>query len=97
MYTLAEILCILNNKEMLEDRAAYSGNFSLIDSIIDAERIVKKAGLTERQEILFNMYVRTDLTLAKVGELVGITHQGVADSINQSKKKIQKVIEEEEV
>lgn len=93
-YTLESILYIIRNKESLMSEAEM-GSIDLIGMILDAEDILVKANLTKRQLEIFTLYYRADHTLATVGEQLGITHQAVADAINQSKKKIQRVLEED--
>lgn len=93
MYNVDAILYAITYKESLEDRAATTGNYSLLSVVVDAEAIIKQAGFTARQQDIFNMYYIDDYTLVTIASKLGISYQGVADCLSQCKKKIQKVLD----
>lgn len=92
-YTVSEILFAIKNKSTLEDRAAITGCYDILDVVVDADRIVNNCGLTDRQRQIFNMYYVQDFTLAMIGNALEISHQGVADALAQCRRKIKRYIE----
>ncbi len=92
-YNIDDILFAITNSTTYEDTASLSGEYSWLDIVIDAKSIVEKAGLTKRQQQIFNMYYVDDLTLIVIGKKLGVSHQGVYDALKQSKVKIQRVLD----
>lgn len=94
-YTLKEVLFAVRHKPELLDRAAETGNFDLVDTVVDAEYIINHCGLTARQMDFFTLYYVQDFTLAMIADKYSISHQGVADNLAQCRKKLQKYIDRE--
>lgn len=44
--------------------------------------------LTEKQSNLFELYYNDDLSLAEISSMLGITRQGVRDSLERARKKL---------
>ena len=92
-YHYNDVIRALKQKDSYYHKAGMTGNFDLIHIVVDAEKVIKQAELTDRQTKIFNLYHIQDLTLADVGARMGISHQAVADSLAQSKVKIQKILD----
>lgn len=95
-YSVNEVLFNITNKETLEDRAGSTGNFDLLNGVVDAEIIIKNVDFTDRQREIFNMYYVQDFTLAMISDRLGISHQGVSDCLKQARRKIKKYIDKME-
>ena len=96
-YTVNELLFNITNKETLEDRAGSTGNFDLLNGVVDAEIIIKNVDFTDRQREIFNMYYVQDFTLAMISDSLGITHQATSDCLKSCRKKIKKYLDRMEV
>lgn len=95
-YTVGSIIFAIQHKDELIYSSSVSGNYDSLIAVEDAENYVIKANLTERQAEIFDMYYKKDLTLATIGETLGISYQGVADCLASCKKKLKKVLDKEE-
>ena len=83
MYNVDAILYAITYKESLEDRAATTGNYSLLSVVVDAEAIVKQAGVTARQQDIFNMYYIDDYTLVMLEfEYIGEALEEIKSILN---------------
>lgn len=92
-YDINDIYRALKCREAYKGIAGATGDYTFSDIVMDAETIIQKANLTERQRLVIKLYHEDDLTLATIGEMLGITHQAVKDCLNQASKKINKVLE----
>ena len=92
-YKLNEVLMIIKYANELKEIAKNKGRFDLIDSLIDAERIVELSNLTPLQAETFDLYYRKNYTMDSIGTLQHKTHQAVADCLNYAKDKIQKILD----
>ena len=91
-YFIQDVIRALKHKESYYLKAGMTGDFDLIHIVIDSERVFEEANLTDRQKQVTELYWMGDLTLSEVGKTLGISHQAVADSVEQSKAKLQKVL-----
>lgn len=92
-YSVHDVIRALKYKDSYYSNAGLSGRFDLIHIVIDSERVLNEANLTDRQKQVIELYWIEDMTLAEVGKELGISHQAVADSVEQSKSKLQKVLD----
>lgn len=92
-YSIHDVIRALKYKDSYYTKAGTTGNFDLIHIVIDAERVLEEANLTDRQRQVIELYWIKDWTLAEVGKALGISHQAVADSVEQSKNKLQKILD----
>lgn len=93
-YSIHDVIRALKYKESYYTKAGMTGNFSLIHIVVDSERVIEEANLTDRQKQVIDLYWIKDLTLADIGKRLGISHQAVADCLAQSKTKIQRKLDE---
>lgn len=93
-YSVEDIIRALKNRESYTLKAGLTGDFDLIHIVIDSERVFEEANLTDRQKEVATLYWMKDLTLSEIGKQLGISHQAVASSLEQSTGKIQKILNE---
>lgn len=91
-YTLAEIERGVRNKELLYTYAE-SGDLDAVHVIIDSERAINQAGLTELQQRTLDYVWKDNKTLAETGAILGVTPQGVKFNLGLAKVKIQKILD----
>lgn len=92
-YSLSNVLDAVINADTYILTSAYVGNFTLVDSVIDAELALKKAGISEAHLRL--MYCRwvLGLTQKETGELNGYTREAVAKAEERCRTKLQAVLD----
>lgn len=92
-YNIQDVIRALKCRSVAELNASKTGNFDLLHVVLDSELALEKAGLTDRQKQVIQLYWIEDKTLAEVGGILGISHQAVADSVNQARTRVQKVLD----
>lgn len=45
--------------------------------------------LSERQKLILDYYYNEDCSVSEIGELIGLTRQGVSDAVRRAKKQMQ--------
>ena len=69
-----------------------SGSISMLDLVLDAERYLKKAGLSSKQMSTLQLYCE-GYTMQEIAERYGVNKSTVSREIATIKKSIQKVID----
>ena len=92
-YSLTKVLDAVINADTYVYSSAYLGNFSLVDTVIDAEIALKRAGISEAHLRL--MYYRWVLGYSQkeTGALNGYTRDAVAKAEERARTKIQTVLD----
>lgn len=83
---------ILSNYHALKERR-YLGDLDASDTLIDFERAVKLANLTQRQEEALRLVYGEDLTQVKAAEAMGIAHASLSEFVSLATEKIDDVYE----
>ena len=97
MYNVDAILYAITYKESLEDRAATTGNYSLLSVVVDAEAIVKQAGFTARQQDIFNMYYIDDYSVKEISKILNIAEGTVKSRLSRSRELLRELLGKEEL
>lgn len=92
-YHVDDICQAIMSESVYRDTAGRTGDFEYIDIIMDADILLRDAGLTERQRYVLDLYYGKGMTLAEIGSELGVTLQAINDSLKQAKRKISKVLE----
>lgn len=74
--------------------ASYSGKFEKLDTVIDSELAVQKAGLTVQQMKIVELRWIKGFTQMETAEVLEISQPTVLQHEQYAKKKIQKVLSE---
>lgn len=92
-YSLSKVLDAVINADTYITTSAYVGNFDLIDTVIDAEIALKRAGISEAHLRL--MYYRWVLGYSQkeTGVINGYTRDAVAKAEERCRNKIQAVLD----
>lgn len=95
--TIFGVTSLLKDIHTLREKRFQGTDTSLISCIlIDFERLVEKARLTQRQKEVLYLHYELDLTQAEVAEELGISQQAVSKHIDNAIAKIVIVAKEEE-
>ena len=87
-YTAETVMKIYSMREEIRE----SGNINMLDLLLDAERYIKKAGLSSKQMSTLRLYC-DGYTMQEIAEKYGVNKSTVSREIATSKKSIQKVID----
>ncbi|WP_086347698.1 sigma factor-like helix-turn-helix DNA-binding protein [Candidatus Enterococcus clewellii] len=90
-YKLHEIIAAISNESAYRYKAE-KGQYEYIDILIDAERAVKLANLTEHQKKIVTLHWEKGLNLSQTASVLGVTVQAVLGAVNAVKKKLQRVL-----
>ncbi len=83
---------VLSNYHALKERR-YLGDLDASDTLIDFERAVKLANLTQRQSEALRLHYVNDLKQAKVAEIMGVSRNAVKHAIAESLEKLNDIYE----
>lgn len=83
-------------KALLRDRhrissARFTGDYNACDILIDLHSAINSAALTERQTEAIAWVYGADLTQTKAAELMAVTQQTIAQSVDEAAGKIAEV------
>ena len=87
-YTVETIIKIYSMREEIRE----SGSISMLDLVLDAERYIKKAGLSSKQMSTLQLYCE-GYTMREIAERYGVNKSTVSREIATIKKSIQKIID----
>ena len=87
-YTAETVIKIYSMKEEIRE----SGSISMLDLVLDAERYLKKTGLSSKQMSTLQLYC-DGYTMREIAEKQGVTTKAVSKQLSTIKKSIQKVID----
>ena len=87
-YTTEAVIKIYSMREEIRE----SGNINMLDLVLDAERYLKKAGLSSKQMSTLQLYC-DGYTMREIAEKHGVTTKAVSKQLATIKKSIQKVID----
>lgn len=91
-YTVDFIVAIVQNWDKLSATANYKSEFLASDMLLDLEIILKKAKLTDKQQLILDKHWREGYTQEEVAITLGITQQMVEKHCRAIKKKIEKIL-----
>lgn len=77
---------------MLKEQAYYTSNFDVIDTIIDMEILMEKAGLSKTQKRVFNLYFIQGYKLKEIAKMDGHTTQATFNNVKRMKDKVRKIL-----
>src|SRR5690554_5925808 len=83
---------ILSQYHALKERR-YVGDMSACDALIDFDRAIKLAKLTQRQAEALSLVYGADLTQKDAGERMGIAQKNVSELIERATEEIDEVYE----
>ena len=87
-YTAETVIKIYSMREEIRE----SGSISMIDLVLDAERYLKKVGLSSKQMSILQLYC-DGYTMREIAEKQGVTTKAVSKQLATIKKSIQKIID----
>ena len=87
-YTAETLIKIYSMREEIRER----GNINMLDLVLDAERYIKKVGLSSKQMSTLQLYC-DGYTMREIAEKQGVTTKAVSKQLSTIKKSIQKVID----
>ena len=87
-YTAETVIKIYSMREEIRE----SGSISMLDLVLDAERYIKKAGLSSKQMSMLQLYCE-GYTMREIAERYGVNKSTVSREIATIKKSIQKIID----
>ena len=87
-YTAETVIKIYSMREEIRE----SGNINMLDLVLDAERYLKKAGLSSKQMSTLQLYC-DGYTMQEIAEKQWVNKSTVSREIATIKKSIQKVID----
>ena len=87
-YTVETVIKIYSMREEIRE----SGNINMLELVLDAERYLKKAGLSSKQMSTLQLYC-DGYTMREIAEKQGVTTKAVSKQLATIKKSIQKVID----
>ena len=87
-YTVETVIKIYSMREEIRE----SGNINMLDLVLDAERYLKKAGLSNKQMSTLQLHC-DGYTIREIAEKQGISKSSVGRELSTIKKSIQKVID----
>ena len=92
-YTSAYIMGSLSNRLKIQESCYYTGVIDQVDLILDMDRLLEEANLTEKQLQVIQLYYFNQYTQDEVSKKMGISQQAVLDHLKKVKVKISKVVE----
>lgn len=92
-YTSGFIIGSLTNKAKIEESLLFTGGVDQVDLLIDLERLLEEASLTDKQRVVVDLYFFKQYTQEEVSEKLGVSQQAILDHIKKVKLKINKVLE----
>ena len=87
-YTAETVIKIYSMREEIRE----SGSISMLDLVLDAERYLKKVGLSSKQMSILQLYC-DGYTMREIAEKQGVTTKAVSKQLATIKKSIQKIID----
>ena len=93
-YSVEDVIAAVINADSYRNKAADTGHFIFIDTVIDAELALKSAGISDSHlKILYYRWVY-GLTQAETGRLFGRPRESIARIEARSKQKLQVVVDQ---
>lgn len=92
-YTVEDIILILSNYNRLLVGVYTNGCIDQLELLLDLERVIMLANLTDRQREIIDLYYLEELTQLETAGRLGLTQQAVTDHIQKIKKKIGRVLD----
>ena len=91
-YSVEEIIAAVVNTDSYINKAADTGHFSFVDTVIDAGLALEQAGISEtHMKILYLLWVQ-GLSQTETAELLGMKRNTVTKIEGRAVKKIQAVL-----
>lgn len=89
----------MNVRSLLEQYHAlyarqFKGDYDAVIALVDLEKAISLAGLTERQSEALRLVYDADLTQAVAGERMGTSQQAVGIALDAAISKIQRIYDE---
>ncbi len=84
---------LLAQRHALYERQ-FKGDYDAVCALVDLDRAIALAGLTERQAEALMLVYGEDLTQASAGERMGISQQAVDIALDAAITKIQRIYDE---
>ncbi|MGL5692447.1 MAG: sigma factor-like helix-turn-helix DNA-binding protein [Peptostreptococcaceae bacterium] len=93
-YTEKHVFNTFKNLPSIRAQAFYTSNFSLIDTLMDMDILLKESKLTQYQYEIFLLYYIEGYTLQEIANMYGhYNHNTPRDTIKRIKSKISKVLD----
>lgn len=92
-YSVDDVIAAISNADSYRNKAADTGQFIFVDTVIDAELALKQAGLTEAQHEI--LYYRWSLgfTQEETATILGKKRDSIAKAEERSRHKIRLLLE----
>ena len=91
-YTFDSVIGILTRYYNMQEDACYSGVMTQHDYKMDVDSIMEKANLTDKQQSILKMHHIIGYTQEEIAQQLGISQQGVFNSLRGVKRRIEKVL-----
>ena len=91
-YTFLAVVGLLSKYDDMTQDAQYSGCISHHVYKMDVDTIIDKANITDKQRNIVVMHYIEGYTQEEIAKTLGITQQGVFNSLTGVKKRIEKVL-----
>lgn len=86
-----DVKALLRKSQELYEWAMRSGDYAIIDVLVDVGKAMRISGMTERQKECIVLHLILDMKEADVAEILGITQPLVSQSVNSGCNKIAQV------
>lgn len=92
-YSVDDVIAAVKSADSYRNKAADTGQFIFVDTVIDAELAIKQAALTALQcEVLYYRWI-IGYKQHEVSALLGRSRESIGMAEVRSKQKIQKVLD----
>lgn len=92
-YTVSKLCDAIVNADTYRMSAATTGNFSFIETVIDAELALEQAALTETQSKFIDLRLRSGLSQTECAEVLNVSQPYISMMEREIDTKLSKVIE----
>lgn len=88
-YSVEDVIAAISNADSYRNKAADTGHYAFIDTLLDAELALQKAGLTADQQIILHYRWSLGFTQEETAYLLGRSRESIGMAEVRSKHKIQ--------
>lgn len=92
-YSVDDVIAAISNADSYRNKAADTGHYAFIDTVLDAELAVKKAGLTAYQQLVLRYRWTLGLTQEETATLLLRSRESVGMAEVRSRSKLQLLLD----